>query len=426
MSAITAASAPLVTLNGDQERAYAEIGASIIMKRQHLLTGHAGSGKTTLLQAVAARHADDDVVLTAPTHKACEVLSRKLRAAGIETPVQTIHSLLSLRPKSQGDKQVFVRAKNAKPVFAKIVIVDEASMLDSSMMVHIKRWLDGRAVIFCGDPAQLPPVGETASLAFDTMPASHLHGIVRQARGNPIIEAAAVIRASQGTGAMDWSWTAPVRSGDTGIFSPGAAADAWMKKGFLSAEFARDPDHFRVLTWTNDRVAMFNTRVRGWFGYDLSVPFVPGERALIRSPLVVGNEILIATNEEVTVLAIEADLFRGVASWAIRVRTGRDVEHDIHTPRDMDGYRIALARLADDAKGDGYSWDAYHEFKAAFLQMQALYALTTHAAQGSTFKTAFVDMPEMRRWMRKMPDEGGKGLYVAATRASHSLILVGG
>ena len=404
------------------------------MRRPHLLTGHAGSGKTTLMQMIAANHVrHNHLVLTAPTHKACEVLARKLRLTGVSVPVQTIHSLLSLRPKHQGDKQVFVRGKHAKAIAQQIVIIDEASMLDSSMMQHIGRWLNGRAVIFCGDPAQLPPIGETETKAFDTVPASHLHGIVRQAEGNPIIAASAIIRACQEMAPgqkpddlkMDWSWTAPVRVGDTGIFRPGAALDEWMKKGFCSEAFANDPDAFRYLCWTNDRVGEINAKVRRWLGHDVNVPFEAGERALIRSPYVVADEVLISTNEEVTVMDMGMEQYLGIPAWHVKVMTNTKVEHEIHIPADMDAYKMRLAALADDAKGDSGSWDDYHEFKAGFVQAQAVYAFTIHQSQGSTFKRVFLDIQEIRKWMRRSPLEALRGAYVGVTRASHALILAG-
>jgi exodeoxyribonuclease-5 len=398
--------------------------ASIVMRRPHLLTGYAGSGKTTLIQVLAARYSDKKIVLCGPTHKACEVLGRKLRAAGIKIPVCTIHSLLSLRPKAQGARQIFVRRPKAPAVTADIVIIDEASMLDASMMHHIDIWLSGIAVVFVGDPAQLPPVGEAHSRSFATVPESHLNGIVRQAEGNPIIAASAIVRAAQG-GAMDWSWTTPIRVGGTGIFAPGHDANAWMKKAFTSAAFAGDPDNFRYLVWTNDQVDRINAKVRRWLGHDPTVPFVMGERALIRSPLIVKHEIVLATNEEVEVVSIDPGEHLGVPTWETRVLTVGGNIVDIHLVRDWNVHQGRLDRLGREAKGDDASWEEYHEFKAEFVAAKALYALTTHNAQGSTFKHVFIDMAQFRNWIRVSPDEGKKGLYVAITRASHTVILVG-
>lgn len=418
-------------LNEDQTRAREEIEASIIMRRPHLLLGNAGTGKTTLMQEIAKHHHEQKhrIVLTAPTHKAVAVLERKLKLAGIDISCRTIHSLLSLRPKAQGDRQIFVRAPRAKPINEDIIIIDEASMLDSSLMAHIDRHLAGRAVVFCGDGAQLPPVGEVESRSLATMPASRLNTIVRQAEGNPIIAAAHLIRQTQAqpAEAMNWSWTRESRVDNIGVFAPPRnEVYAWMKRAFTHEKFQADPDFCRYLCHRNDRVAEINQRVRRWIhGHDPATPFLPGELALIRSPLVVEDQILIATNEEVEVLSIEASNHLGVATWGMKVQTEAGMDHDIHVPRNLHDWQIRLGQLADECKGGSESWEAFHEFKAEFINAQSIYALTTHNAQGSTFTFAFVDVPDIRRRMNDNPLEVRKLLYTAATRPSNGLVLVG-
>ena len=421
----------VLELNESQLRARDEIEASIEMRRPHLLLGNAGTGKTTLMQEIAREHhaAGHNIVLTAPTHKAVAVLERKLKAAHIDIMCRTIHSLLSLRPKAQGDKQIFVRAPKAKAVDANIVIIDEASMLDSSLMTHIDRHLHGRAVVFCGDSAQLPPVGEVESRALHTIPASRLDTIVRQAEGNPIIAAAHMIRQSQATPdeAMDWSWTKEVRNENTGVFAPPRNdVDAWMKKAFTGDAFRADADFCRYLCHRNERVAEINRRIRQWIhGHDLVTPFLPGELALIRSPLVIDENILISTNEEVEVLSIEPSDLMGVATWAMKVQTEGGLDHNIHVPRNLHDFQIRLGELADECKGGSESWEAWHEFKGSFINAQSIYALTIHNSQGSTFKFAFFDVADVRRQFQRNPMEARKLLYTGATRPSDGLVLIG-
>lgn len=419
-------------LNLSQQKARSEIEASIIMRRSHLLLGNAGTGKTTLLQEIARDHhaRKSRIILTAPTHKAVSVLERKLKVSGIYIPCRTIHSLLSLRPKAMGDKQVFVRAPKAKPVLEDIVFVDEASMLDTSLMQHIHRHLIGRAVIFCGDGAQLPPVGESESLALSTAPASHLETIVRQAEGNPIISVSTIIRASQQAGTMDWSWCREYRNGKIGVFSPSRRnLDVWLKRSFADCgEFQKDPDFVRYLCWTNARVAEINERLRRWMhpaGTDLSMPFVAGEIALMRSPLVVGEQIQIATNEEVRVETIRPSVNLDIPTWRMKVVTEGGMDHDIHIPRDWEAYRTALDNLIDRAKADYLVWEEYHEFKASFINAQQCMALTIHNSQGSTFKFAFLDIPDVSKRIKSNPGEARQLLYTGATRPSDGLILVG-
>ena len=139
-------------LNAGQERALAEIIGAFNPGDRHLLTGYAGSGKTTLMQRVALEFQKHKraVVLTAPTHKAVSVLAAKTKQAGIPVECQTIHSLLSLKPETRGDRQEFVRKKYAPPVTQDVVVIDECSMLDAAMMRHIRRHLPNSFVLYTG------------------------------------------------------------------------------------------------------------------------------------------------------------------------------------------------------------------------------------------------------------------------------------
>ncbi len=245
-------------LTPDQAQALSDIEAAYEPGTSYLLTGHAGTGKTYLMQRLTKSMLANkrQVILSAPTHKAVTVLARKLAEAKIEgVACRTIHSVLSLKAKPQTDRLVFQRERGAEPVTADVVVIDECSMVDQDLFRHIKRHLPNSFVLFVGDPAQLPPVGEAESQTFRTPNRSHLTTIIRQAADNPILAAADVIRKSQG-GASDLSWCvqASLASGH-GVFVPGEAAYRWMRKAFTSPEFEADPDSFRYLAWTNERVA---------------------------------------------------------------------------------------------------------------------------------------------------------------------------
>lgn len=414
------------TLNADQEKAYAEINASIQARRQHLVTGDAGTGKTVLAQVVAATHFEswrDRIVACAPTHQACSVLRFKLRSMGIKMPVVTAHTLLGLRPKPKGDRLVFERDKHSEPINADIVIADETSMIGINLFEHFERWASQRAVIWFGDEGQLFPVGETRSPTFDTEHHSHLSKPERQGAGNPILRAAWAIRKSQTEG-PDWSWCAPSHEGPYGVFVP-RDPSAWLKKAFTSDEFEADSLHFRYLAWTNKTVADVNARVRRWRYGPTNTPFVVGERALIRAPLIRKRKIVLHTNEEVIVQSISPSRDRGVDTWAMTVKTDDGADVEAHMARNQDEFQRKLGRLADEARQGTAQWGAFHAFKDALIAAQSPYALTTHNVQGLTLRNAFVDIPEMRRWVGSNQDEGLRGLYVDATRATHGLICVG-
>jgi exodeoxyribonuclease-5 len=429
-----------IILNPDQQQAKAEILAAREAGTFQLLTGFAGSGKTTLMQHLAA-HWDAghvDVVLTAPTHKAVSVLSRKLRQSGLMTPCLTIHSLLSLTPKPHGDRLVFERKKKADPVHADVVVIDECSMISADLMRHIRRHLPVSFVLFVGDPAQLPPVGEELSQTFGVKRKSHLSAIVRQAAENPILNAADTIRNSQGKG-MDWTWMHSAKAPPLGVYIP-ADPDHWMRKAFTSDEFANDPDTFRYLCWTNEQVGRVNQKVRHWIYGETKTPFMQGERALFRAPVFApdGKTPLISTNEEATVLDIEPNHFRHpipqremVAPWVAEVPTwrvrvlkddGQIITTD--TPRDVRAYNAVLARIADEAGDTRERWGDHHAFKQRLASMQNIYAMTVHTSQGSTFGNAFVDVSDIRRRASSNVLETQQLLYVAVTRPTDALVLV--
>lgn len=163
-------------LTPDQAEALRNIEAAFEPGSFYLLTGHAGTGKTYLMQRLTKNMMANKrrVILSAPTHKAVTVLARKLAEAKIEgVACRTIHSVLSLKAKPQTDRLVFQRDRGAEPVTADVVVVDECSMVDEDLFRHIKRHLPNAFVLFVGDPAQLPPVGEADLSHSESIPPAH-------------------------------------------------------------------------------------------------------------------------------------------------------------------------------------------------------------------------------------------------------------
>lgn len=433
--------ASAISLTPDQVQAEAEIMAAMAPGERHLLKGSAGTGKSFLMERVVRNvlARKRSVVTTATTHKAVAVQQRIMRRAGLgHVECRTIDSLLSLRPKPNADRIEFVRAKDAKPVEQDVVIVDECGMADADKMVHIRRHLPLSFVLFVGDPAQLPPVGERESQSFQVKSRSELTTIVRQAEGNPILEAATAIRRNQGQAELDLSWMRPNKSDRTGVFVP-RDPHRWMREAFTNPEFDKDPDLFRYLAHSNRRVAQINAMVRRWrYGDSIPTPFMPGERAMFRNPLVIGESILFGNSEEATVLEIEKDTYRHsvpktdrddtwvatIPAWRITMVRQDLTEHTVYAPRDEQAYLQAIARITDEASGSRRRWAHLHAFKASMADLQPIYALTIHKSQGSTFTHAFVDVDDVIWRAGENLLEVQQLLYVAATRPTNTLVLV--
>lgn len=117
-----------------------------------VLTGGPGTGKTTLVRAILAvlSKMTPGIALAAPTGRAAKRLSETTGR-----PALTLHRLLEW---DFGRRGFSKGADN--PLAADVIIIDEASMIDSLLMYHLLKAVPDTAVlILVGDVDQLPSVG---------------------------------------------------------------------------------------------------------------------------------------------------------------------------------------------------------------------------------------------------------------------------
>lgn len=117
-----------------------------------VITGGPGTGKTTLVNSIIRilEKKNRRIVLAAPTGRAAKRMSE---ATGREA--KTIHRLLEFSPKTMS----FQRDRD-HPLDADMVIVDEASMIDTVLGYHLVKAVAPNAqLIMVGDIDQLPSVG---------------------------------------------------------------------------------------------------------------------------------------------------------------------------------------------------------------------------------------------------------------------------
>ncbi len=116
-----------------------------------VITGGPGTGKTTLIRSLVTilKTQFAKFALCSPTGRAAQRLQE---STGVSA--QTIHRLL----KFQSDGRFFYTAQN--PLDVDLVLVDEASMVDLSLMSHLLEALPAHcSLILVGDADQIPPVG---------------------------------------------------------------------------------------------------------------------------------------------------------------------------------------------------------------------------------------------------------------------------
>lgn len=127
-----------------------------------IFTGGPGTGKTYTAGCFIRLLANQGkrnykVAIAAPTGKAAAHLEQALQLqgplpAGMNYESTTLHRLLKLRPGSQ-------KLYSDWKIDADLVVVDEASMLDPSLMLHLFNAIGpATRLLLLGDPDQLPPV----------------------------------------------------------------------------------------------------------------------------------------------------------------------------------------------------------------------------------------------------------------------------
>ncbi len=169
-----------ITLAEEQMKAVHTATSSKVM----VLTGGPGTGKTTILKAIIQvfGEAKAKILLAAPTGRAAKRMSE---AIGREA--RTIHRLLEYSPKEDG----FARNED-NPLACGLLVVDEASMMDTMLAYHLLKAAPlGATVIFVGDIHQLPSVGPGNVLGdlihSGAIPVVELVEVFRQAAESEII-----------------------------------------------------------------------------------------------------------------------------------------------------------------------------------------------------------------------------------------------
>lgn len=161
-----------------------EAVGNALSKKMQIITGGPGTGKSTITKAIlcVTEKLTDKILLAAPTGRAAKRMSE---ITGKQA--YTIHSLLEFNFKAGGFKR-----NRSNPLECDLIIVDEASMIDTLLMYSLLKAIPGHArVVFVGDINQLPSVGPGNVLkdiiGSRCIPVTTLNEIFRQAAGSRIV-----------------------------------------------------------------------------------------------------------------------------------------------------------------------------------------------------------------------------------------------
>jgi exodeoxyribonuclease V len=433
-----------------------------------VLSGYAGTGKTFLCRQLLQQVEDSGLCWTvvAPTHKAVGVLRQQLAWAGLKPTwyPSTIHRLLRLKLRRQGDlerceetEQTAVSLENLG-----LVLVDEASMVDSTLLEISLRCAHPfrTRLVFVGDPAQLPPVGEAESPVFAMGRAAGacLTEVVRHQ--GPVLQLATGLRNGQ-LPCRQPPALPPIRDAQGQVAM--LPRRQWLEAaqaGLRRAAECDNPDQARILCYTNrtleQLVPLTRRAIHGAMADQL--PVLPGEvlitRLAVMAPACRAGEeaaeepdLLLGSNRELVVRDVtpeRCDLAEfgvgagdGLTAPLIDTLTAEVETGDTRLSLRLLPPAGSTARAALDAvlqrlrqqareagKQAGRSlWRRYFLVRDAFASLGPAAVLTVHRSQGSTFGEVFIAgdvfWPEDAVLRRQLA-------YVAVSRASQAVWLMAG
>jgi hypothetical protein len=302
-----------------------------------------------------------------------------------------------------------------------VVLLDEFSMISKSNFELLHSAVMGRTkVIFVGDQAQLPPVGEREPIVASLdMESSTLSQVVRY--DGQIAHVAEEIRSNPKYNSVTYPFTSSEDS--TIVCLPRTEWLMTAGQRFKSKEFQDNPDYCRFLVWRNKTADTLNTWVRNeLWGKDVP-QYVIGDRLIVRKPVFrkVASlskkkkeqwSIVMNNSEECEVVAqpeLHTDS-KGWEYWKVPVITD-------------DGNKLLLLLLTSESEKKREAeikslrekklWNNVKTLEKLYDNCAFAYALTTHKAQGSGIDHVFLDVVDMRG----NRDDLQKMMYTALTRA---------
>lgn len=390
------------------------------------LKGYAGTGKSycITLYAKSPEVKTSRLCFTAPTNKAVKVLKNYLTENQIEARTATIYSLLGLTLQANGEVKEI--SKPEEPVDLSgfdLIIVDEASMINRFLMSAIcEAQIEWNVkFLFMGDPAQLPPVGETSSPVWKVSNTAELTTVMRY--GNSMLDLATSIRK-----VVDHPF--PSIKVETNPPVHRLTKPQWLVEISCSLELFRSGDA-KVIAWRNVKVDEYNAFIRGQlYGLKASKAdhWLPDDKIVATAHLKdLDENTFMRTDEEATILQVslgqhpihsEFQIFNILALD----ETGRKVTLRTLTSEGLFAVNNRLNELAMEAKsGKKYKWKEFWKLKEAFHEIRHSYAITSHRSQGSSYLKTFVDLEDIM--LNRNRSEAFRSLYVACTRQREAIYI---
>ena len=407
-------------------------------QRMFCLSGSSGVGKstTTSLLLKEFENLGYEVLITAPTHRAKDIISTMCDNAQVSFESRTIHSYLGLKVKNCNEtgKQLLTQNYgNYPPQEYDILVVDEHSMLSEELLAFIYAELEQDTiglVLFVGDEYQILGVGEDYPAIASLTSITHykLTQVMRQALENPIIQIATILR--DGIINQKFLTNAEIKE----LFKNRLGNNIEQVsdvKSMLARYFESQYDikNRACIAYKNLTVNNLNSKIRSNI-IDSEDCFVPNEELTFLSAMVVDDKVVIGNNEVVTIDKLEKleDKSLGITYYKIIDKDARLFRAVDMSCRDDLEYELQeIAKQAKKAVGSAKSsyWQRYFEIKNTFQQIAYTYCSTIFKVQGGSFDEVYIHLDELLGMRDIIGSEGlYRSLYVGATRTKDKLVLL--
>lgn len=377
-----------------------------------VITGGPGTGKTTTINAIIQYFKQEgmDLLLAAPTGRAAK---RMTEATGYKA--QTIHRLLELNggvSDDDGNSMIRFERNASNPLEADVVIIDEMSMVDLSLMhALLLAILPGTHLVLVGDENQLPSVGAGNVLKdiirSECVPVVALNKIFRQEAGSAIVENAHKINKGE-----------PImldnKSRDFFYLPRTNTRDVAQEVGLLLARklppyVGCDSREIQVLTPMRNGelgVGKLNAELQRV----LNPQSARKKEKELNSGVVFreGDKVMQIRNNYKLEWSIYSDKGRYKIEEGVGIFNG-----DMGVIREIDDYNEELVVLFDDDKEVRYPYNLLDELELS-------YAITIHKSQGSEYPAVVLPLFSGPRVLMNR-----NLLYTAVTRAKNCVVIVG-
>ncbi len=390
----------------DAVRIAAKYGFSII-------TGGPGTGKTTVIHSIIRYYERQgfSILLAAPTGRAAK---RITETSGY--PAQTIHRLLefsgAVSDNDSGDRSDMHFERNeSNPLEADVVIVDEASMIDTFLMHSLLRAIiPGTHLVLVGDENQLPSVGPgnvlSDILSSECFRSTRLEKIHRQDEGSDIVMNAHRINRGERFSIDNKSKDFFIVRGDSteSILSATQSLVKDRLPGYVNAS----PSEIQVLTPM--RKGELGVENLNPVLQSLLNPQSPSKNEKIAHGTTFreGDKVMQIKND----YNLEWDVKSPKGEFVVESGTGV-FNGDVGVIEKISDYIETVTVRFDDNKVVEYDYSGLDELELA-------YSITVHKSQGSEYPAVVLPLFSGPRVLMNR-----NLLYTAVTRAKSCVVIVG-